>query len=66
MANPLFFRILCLTLHTNRGYKARLISTIVDIQLTYTLRNGYKARLISTIVDKFIFKIKFKMAIKPD
>ena len=26
----LYFRLLCLSLHTNRAYKANIISTIVD------------------------------------
>ena len=36
---------------TGGGYKAKLISTIVDHQGFLFLLVGYKAKLISTIVD---------------
>ena len=48
------------------GYKARLISTIVDLFMLKILIEGYKARLISTIVDKRRNNIRLGVAIKPD
>ena len=39
---------------TDRGYKANLISTIVDKTQKIMTRVGYKANLISTIVDSGI------------
>jgi len=44
--------VLLLPLQPNRGYKANLISTIVDLIANVSGANqGYKANLISTIVD---------------
>ena len=34
------------------GYKAKIISTIVDIYSLFLSFMGYKAKIISTIVDK--------------
>ena len=47
----LYFRLLCLSLHTNRAYKANIISTIVDILFVQNIVLAYKANIISTIVD---------------
>ena len=37
--------------YRSNGYKAKLISTIVDINAALSAVGGYKAKLISTIVD---------------
>ena len=46
------------------GYKANLISTIVDGWMARLREEGYKANLISTIVDLQLQLIMF-LAIKP-
>ena len=33
------------------GYKANIISTIVDLEVNFYCHTGYKANIISTIVD---------------
>ena len=38
--------------YPSTGYKAKIISTIVDERGTRTSQTGYKAKIISTIVDK--------------
>ena len=35
----------------NQGYKANIISTIVDAKTASSSGHGYKANIISTIVD---------------
>ena len=40
-----------MNLMPGHGYKAKLISTIVDIVVAPAFVWGYKAKLISTIVD---------------
>ena len=44
------------TLDVMKGYKAKLISTIVDSAVKEDVKQGYKAKLISTIVDLVISK----------
>ena len=46
------------------GYKAILISTIVDLIMVGLVKWGYKAILISTIVDLVVFHIRCHRAIK--
>lgn len=49
----LYFRLLCLSLHTNRAYKANIISTIVDeVPLLRVGCMDYVICIISTIVDE--------------
>lgn len=48
----LYFRLLCLSLHTNRAYEANIISTIVDFAVRSRGDCAYKANIISTIVDQ--------------
>ena len=54
-----------LYLQPNRGYKANLISTIVDHFILLYCYIGYKANLISTIVDSVSRKDTGRKAIKP-
>ena len=38
--------------YVTAGYKAKIISTIVDDKGGFVLFDGYKAKIISTIVDR--------------
>ena len=47
------------------GYKANLISTLVDKLVSYLVISGYKANLISTLVDSLSLIRPRVMAIRP-